>query len=213
MSKIIKASTDRQDVIATYERSALENLELIEGTDTDPAAILERAREEAEEKVREAYAEGMRRGEEAGRKQFDASIAEAAEMLKQAAEALTAAREDFFRTMTPHLLQLAGQIAEQILGREARISMEVVETAVVKVLECLVEQESVTLHVAPEDLEAVRTHRVNLLEQFEGLQTLQVVADESVAPGECVGESAALVADGLWRNQIAQILEQIREDD
>lgn len=213
MSKIIKGSKDRRNVVVAYERSVLENLELVRGTDTDPAAILERAREEAEAKVREAYAEGMRRGEEAGRKNFDASIGEAAEMLKQAAQSIITAREDFFRTTTPHLVQLSGQIAEQILGREAQLSAEVVETAALRILERLAEQESVTLHVAPEDVEAIRTHKVDLLERFEGIQSLQVVADETISPGECVGESSALVADGLWRNQITQILEQIREDD
>lgn len=196
-----------------YERSLLENLEMVGGTDTDPASILERAREEAEEKVRAAYAEGLRRGEEAGRKQFDESIGRASEMLEEAAKALVTAREDFFRTTTPHLVQLAGQIAEQILGREAQVSTEVVETAALRILECLADQESVTLHIAPDDLEAVRHHRVELLEQFEGLKNLQIVADESISPGECVGESGALVADGLWRNQVAQILEQILEDD
>lgn len=213
MSKIIKSSMGRGDVIVSYERSMLENLEGVGGTETDPAAVLARAREEAEEKVQAAYAEGLRRGEEAGRKHFDESIGKASEMLEQAAKALVAAREDFFRKTTPHLVQLAGQIAEQILGREAQVSPEVVETAAYRILECLVDQESVTLHIAPEDLEAVRNHRVELLEKFEGLKTLQIVGDDSIAPGECVGDSGALVADGLWRNQIAQILEQILEDD
>lgn len=213
MSKILKVSGTHRATVTDYEHGILENLQAIEGTDTDPATILARAREEAEVKVREAYAEGMRRGEEAGRKQFEESIGEVIEMLKLSSEALVTTRDAFLESTTSELVRLSGQIAAKILEREASVSPEVLKTACRQVLEALIDQESIRLRVHPSNIDVLQEHQLDVLESIVGIENFQVVGDDSLALGECVGESNELVADGGWEAQIARILQQAMEDD
>ena len=82
MNRVFKLTSQRVPrTLARYKRDVLEDiivgLVLPEQEPETPETILAAARREAELKVREAYAEGMRKGFEAGKAQFDASVAQA----------------------------------------------------------------------------------------------------------------------------------------
>ncbi|MCX5757473.1 MAG: hypothetical protein NTU83_02990 [Candidatus Hydrogenedentes bacterium] len=66
MTKVIKAWGPGPRSLAYYERVPLEEIAERQGSAT-PEMILEEARLEAEQKVRDVCAEGHRRGVEAGR--------------------------------------------------------------------------------------------------------------------------------------------------
>lgn len=177
----------------------------------DPASILAEARTEAEEKVRAAFAEGLARGHKAGLEKFEDSVGEAEQVLKAAGEELKAARQAYLDDMEPRLAQLASAIAAKILGREAELGEDLVKNCARTALEFVVDQERVTLRVNPGDLNAIREHKVKLLDEFDGLGRLEIVADESVEPGGCIAVSDRLHVDAQWETQIKQILDRIAE--
>lgn len=210
MSKIIKSFEVRQDSVALYERSALEAIHSAQaghGDYVDPATILAEAREEAEQKVKEAYEEGMKRGFEAGEKKFRESVGESEQMLRDAAGALKKARDEFIESLEPQLAQLALRIAERILRRETQLSPNVVKESAKAALEQVMGQENVVLRVNPDDLKVIREHRVAILEEFDGISHFDVVPDESVGPGGCIAETEHLQVDARLEAQLEKIFD------
>ena len=211
MARIIKSHESNGNTISPYERSILETTETASARYVDPASILADARAEAEEKVREAFAEGLERGHKAGLKKFEDSVGEAGQVLKIAGEELKAARQAYLDDMEPRLAQLASAIAAKILGREAELGEDLVKNCARTALEFVVDLERVTLKVNPGDLDAIREHKVKLLDEFDGLGRLEIVADESIEPGGCIAVSDRLHVDAQWETQIKQILDRLAE--
>ncbi len=211
MARIIKSQESEGNGVSSYERDILETTEASSARYVDPASILAEARAEAEEKVREAFAEGLERGRKAGLKKFEDSVGEAEQVLKTAGEELKSARQAYLDDMEPRLAQLASAIAAKILGREAEIGEDLVRNCARTALESIVDLERVTLKVNPGDLDAIREHKVKLLDEFDGLGQLEIVADESIEPGGCIAVSDRLHVDAQWETQIQQILEKLAQ--
>ncbi len=210
MPRIIRVQDVTGEGVSAYNRSTLDEEASAEAA-ADPAAILEQARQEAEEKVREAYAEGMRRGLEAGEEKFNDSVGESATMLNQAAESIKQAREEFLESIEPQMVQLATSIASKILDWETQVSAEVVKRTTHTVLKRILDEERVVLRVSPQDLATLREHRIQLLEEFEGIKQLELHADESIAPGGCIAVTEHLRIDGRLESQLEQIMNQLME--
>lgn len=211
MPKIIKWEAVEGEGVTKFEHAALEEIACpdTDGSGTDPASILAQAREEAEAKVREAYAEGMRRGMEAGEQKFRESVSESARLLHEAATRLEQARREFLDELEPQVVQLAASIASKILEREATVSEALIKRTTRTVLEKLMDEEHVVLRANPADLEALREYRVELLEQFEGIQRLDIVADETIDAGGCIAQSDAVRIDGRLESQLERILNEL----
>ncbi len=180
-----------------------------------PPRFLAEAREEAERLVREAYAEGLRRGELAGRQsaeeKFMASVAEAGQMLRAASAAIESARASFLESAGAHVARVAVAAAGRIVRREISIDPGIVKSTAHAALEKLTGEERVQLRVHPADLDAIRLHRVDLLDRIEGLRHFDVSADESISPGGCVAETNDLLIDARIETQLAEILDRLME--
>ncbi|MCX5771194.1 MAG: FliH/SctL family protein [Candidatus Hydrogenedentes bacterium] len=218
MNRVFKLTSQRVPrSLARYERDVLEDiivgLVLPEPEPDTPETVLAAARREAEQKVHEAYAEGMLKGFEAGKSQFDASVAQAGDALQAAAEAVGQARQAFIDSLTPQVLELATAIAARVLQREATIDRDLVLRTVERALEHLANHEHVTVRLNPADLEAVKARRVQLLESIDGITKLTVVADESITPGGCVASSNLMEVDGRIQSQLDAILDALRDVD
>lgn len=210
MAKIIKSWESDSGACRAYQRSTLE-LAVSEDEALSPAEILAQARAEAEQRVREAYAEGHRRGIEAGKAQFESEVGAAAQALQAAAEALVQARQSFLDALEPQVARLATIIAERVLQRECRIDPDIVMTMARAALQRLAECEQIVLRLHPADLDALRRQRVTLLEEFEGVESLELTADESVAPGGCIAETESVRVDARLEAQFNKIVADLLE--
>ena len=209
MPRVIKPYEERHAGVIEFEPSIQEALYAKGGVRADPASILADAREEAERKVLEAYTEGMRRGLESGEAKFQESVGEAAQALQAAAEAMTEKRVEFLDSLSPQVVQLAEAIAARILTREIRDDSEAVLAIARGALEKILDEEEVRLRVNPGDVETLRSHRVTLLEEFDAIKIIEVVADEGVTSGGCIAESERLYIDAQLESQLAEILGRI----
>lgn len=212
MPRIIKSEGNGAGAVSAYKRLILDEAasDASQAT-TDPAMILEQARADAEEKVREAYAEGMRRGIAAGEEKFNESVGETARMLSQAAETLQQARQEFLDELEPQMVRLATSIASKIINRETQISSEIVQRTTRSVLERVLDEERVVLRVNSKDLDTLREHRIQMLDEFEGIKQLELQADDSIVPGGCIAVTEHLRIDGRLESQLEQILNQLME--
>ena len=215
MSKVFKPFSEGPPRnLAEYERGVLEDLDAGASEEEDVITremIIEEARREAEEKVREAYAEGLRRGTAAGEARFRESVAEASEALKTAAEAMRESRDRFLDSLEPQVVDLALAIAERVLARESLTDRELVRSTARRALTELSSRESVVVRVNPVDLEVMRNHKVNLLEEFGEIQSLIVQADESIGPGGCLVETDQMQVDARLDAQLKTIMDALHE--
>lgn len=189
------------------------------GKNIDPEALrqqviaeaLSEGRSEAEKRVHEAYEEGLRRGVEEGRKCFEAEIAHCTETLLQAAEAMKAARQQFLDTLEPEIFELVRLIAERVVGREIHADKELVLLTARRALECLTHEEKIRIRVHPADLAAMKAHRITLLEEFEGVQQIEVAGDDGVTPGGCMIDTARMHVDARLETLLGRVLEELAD--
>ena len=118
----------------------------------------------------------------------------------------------FLDSLSPQIVHLAGKIAERILTREIRHDSEAVIGIVRSALKKILDEEGVRLHVNPEDVETLRAHRVTLLEEFDAVKIIEIIADEGVTSGGCIAESERLYIDAQLESQLTEILATILDE-
>ena len=174
--------------------------------------VLAEAREEAERKVREAYEKGFAKGREAGEAEFRASVAECAAALHGAAAAMVEARSAFLAGLEPQVVDLVGLVAERVLAREGRTDGDLINSTVRRALAGLTDRQKLHVRVNPADLEALRTHKVTLLQDFGGIEELEVVADDAVTPGGCLVDTETLHVDATIETLLAEVLQALTDE-
>jgi flagellar biosynthesis/type III secretory pathway protein FliH len=217
MSKVYRVCGSSPRSLSVYERTHLEEIavDVTEVDGYDETSLRERVmiqvRREAEQKVKEAYAEGLRRGIEAGKLQFAQSVAESAIALKAAAATIGAAREEFLNSIEPQIIEVAGAIARRILQRESEEDPGLIGRTVRRALEHLIDRENVVIHLNPKDAEALRAQKIALLDEFEGVRNIVVQSDPEIGPGGCIVETERVHVDARIDAQLEQIIEALRD--
>lgn len=214
-AKIIKFTETENMSIAVFERETLERIVGYSGDGNndsvllDPASLLAEARAEAQRKVQEAYNEGLRRGTAAGEDNFRKEVGEAARALKDIAEAVRQAHEDFLRNLEPQVVKLASAIAARILQRESQVDRELVLTTVRSALGKMADRAHIRIRANPNDLQVLRNHRNHLLEEFDGIAHLEIIPDDTIRSGGSVVESEKLHVDAQFDAQLDGILNSL----
>ncbi len=216
MARVFRSSEAQSSPrnLRDFERSALEDQRIFAEAQEEPLTpemIIEQARAQAEELVKEVYEEGLRRGTEAGRAQFEQSTAQCAEALHEAARAMQHARGKFLDAIEPQIVELVQSIAATVVQHEAQMDPELICATARRALSILLDRERIVLSLNPADLDALRAHKVALLEQFEGIERLDMEADEAITPGGCVAESDLMHADAQIEAQLERIFEAMTE--
>jgi flagellar assembly protein FliH len=173
--------------------------------------IMAAARADAEAKVKEAYQEGLARGTEAGRKQFEVSIARSADAVAAAAEAIQTAQARFLDGLEPQVIALVKRLVARVIDVELKTNPEVLQHTVRRALAQMAGQYAVTLHLNAADLEAIRVHEIALLDSLPGVESLTLAASEEVEPGGCIARSAHMEVDARLESMLAQILDTLTE--
>lgn len=173
--------------------------------------VMAAARADAEEKVKQAYREGHARGMDAGREQFDASVAESAGALKAAAEALQQSQERFLDGLEPQVISLVKLLVTRVIDVEIRTNPEVLRHTVRRALRQLAGQYAVTLYLHPDDVAAIEEHQVSLLKNVPGVETLHVTAGEGIEPGGCIARSDSMEVDARLQSLLEQVLDDLTE--
>ena len=110
------------------------------------------------------------------------------------------------QTMAQGVLELACEIARQVLRHELSVNPNVLQPVIREALAVLMaDSRPVTIRLCGADLEVMRDA---LNAEFES-SGLAVVADSAIQPGSCVIESAGTVVDGTlqtrWRRVVANL--------
>lgn len=162
----------------------------------------------------DAYARGLAQGQEQAnlewQRRMDEYVAgqgkEAAQRLDAAVQALDSSLGAMQQHMAQDVLQLACDIARQVVRQELRVNIAALQPVIAEALGMLVADgrpATVRLHAA--DLEQVGA----ALREELSSPSLQWLADANVPPGGCRVEAAGTVIDGSlqkrWQRAIAPL--------
>lgn len=210
MANIIKPTGARRPPVSEYDRDRAPAFEdMVDETDLDPHTVLAEARAQAQQKVREAYEEGLRRGHAAGQQRFDEGVGQAVETLHGVSEQMLQARVEFLDSLQPQLVQLAVALAERILEREVQLDPTVVATTARAALERIVDAERVLLRVNPTDLAVLRERKADYLAEFEQIETIEFSPDPEIPSGGCIAATEQLEIDARLSEQLYTMMAQM----
>lgn len=162
----------------------------------------------------QAYNEGFRQGQLAGaqetRQQLEAPLKQQArEHAARMAAMLDAGQHQMAaleQQLADQLLELACDLARQVVRRELDQPLEPLRAAVHEALAMAVEDSlPATLRLNPADLSLLQDHMGEAL----GAQRVKLVPDAALAPGGCVVESAIGAVDATvekrWERSVANL--------
>ncbi|MFO1263870.1 MAG: FliH/SctL family protein [Rhodoferax sp.] len=192
--------------------------------DVDQAAVRFasklREQELAEEKLRESgareagYAQGFEEGRalglQEGLQKLDDYIAgkgqEAAQHFAQMFQTASDQIEQAQQAMAQGVLNLACEVARQVLRRELEVNPDVLRPVIREALGLLTtDGKAIAVRLHPMDLEVLQS---TITQDHPGM-TLTLKSDPSVSPGGCLVEAAGTVVDGTlerrWERTVARL--------
>jgi flagellar assembly protein FliH len=236
MSKIIKSDSENAEAYMRFERSSLQTAaQVLEAPDAEEdsdgpslaqAEALEEARQrleqeyadaiaaaraDVEEKVRDAYDEGLRRGADAGRLEFMKGVESSLQAVQTVAQDMKAAQDEMFRRVEEEMVALARAVVSRVLHREARGDADALRRIIGEVLSHLADCERIVIRVHPEDLALLKEHAGPSLEGVEGAAGATFRADEGIARGGCTVETESSFVDAQLDTQLERILDELTE--
>lgn len=174
-----------------------------EATTPDPAALIEQIEAERIEILEQAYREGYRVGEDAGRNEAQHAYDEQIGTLREVTASMRSAFEVFLNDAEDLLVEIAFASVCKILGR-AFCEREGVSAVVREVIEQVREREQLIVRLAPDDFALLTEENAAL-----GAETwnAQLKPDERVTLGGCLIDSPSGTLDGRLETQLQRLRE------
>jgi flagellar biosynthesis/type III secretory pathway protein FliH len=169
--------------------------------------VVRGAQQEADGIRQEAHDEGCR----SGLAEAAQAVNELIQRLESDIRQIASDRAEVLDAIEPQVLKLCMEIVEKVIRHEARTDPQIVMRAVKSCLRRIKDSEQVCLHISPDEVEAVKARRNELIGLAEGAGELRIVDDRRVSPGGCVVESSAGDYDAKVESQLAKIDEKLRE--
>lgn len=168
-------------------------------------------REEAEQKLQEAYREGYTRGLASGRSDFEERVQHSADALDQAAISIQESRQAFLDSLEPQVMDLVTQIVKKVLEREATTDTSLFRSTVARALARLADAQHVRLRLNPDDHKAIQDEQITFLKDFKGIESLDLTPDESITPGGCIAETDRMQVDARIETLLSNVFDTIEE--
>jgi len=167
----------------------------------DYPALVEQTRKQAEQRIHEAHAQGVREGEAAGSARAAAQLSPVIERLTAAIEEVAGFRARLRREAEGDTIQLSLAIARRVLGRQIAIDPEALHGLILGALEKLEGQEISRVRIHPQQAALL----TKCLEQRASGIKVEVVPDSSREPGVVVFETTHGNLDASIETQLQEI--------
>ena len=189
---------------------------------SDPAGLILEAQAAAERCIAEAqtqaaalqaqaYDEGFRQGEAAGKNAISEQFTTALASFLQATEDITSLRAEVLRLAEADIITLAFHIARKIIHQEVRCPRDILAATLQQALLHVVDREQVVVRVHPADLDLASSLVQDLRQKIDGLRQLTVEGDPTVGRGGCVVASAFGEIDARLEAQFEELEQRFRE--
>lgn len=200
-----------REASGTLEAARRQAEEIIAGAEHEAIDI--RARVEKAgfaEGLRSGRAEGERTGRETAHAEAVAQFAKEQTTLmaamRTAVSHLDATKEDIAIEAERNLLDFAVEVASRLTFAIGRLHREAVIANLRKAIDLVGRATDLTIRVHPEDLKTLRDFAESTLQQLNASRSVDLVADESIAPGGCCVETTRTRIDARLETQVDEML-------
>lgn len=216
MAKIIKSVDVSPEHCAPYEHLPFDDpsdsfSEDQSGADAppDPQALIEAAQAEIEATARRVYAEAREKAETEVEARFAEQVDQCEKAFGSVVHAIQESNETYLAELEASIKALTSAIAKRVLRREVQTEPELILTAVRCALNELVDRRKLVLQVNIDDFELVRGIRESLLQEFDGIGSIEILPNADVDRGGCVVESETLHIDARLDVQLDNVLNDL----
>lgn len=175
------------------------------------AAALTAQAESAAEAIREqARRQGATEGREAMLRDFAPSLIAFA----NAGQSLIILEEQLISRYAPHLVQLALEIAEKVIGHAVEVDGRIAESVLERARNEVAQARQIRIWLHPDDLKFLAEARPELLsvESTSG-RTIEIAGALDVSRGGCRLETESGIVDATLPTQLDEIRRQLLDDD
>ncbi len=158
------------------------------------AEIVAQAQAEAEQMKAGAHGEGFKQGADEAAAKYTEMIVKHSRRLDQKESEVAA-----------QIRQLALAIAKKIVGKELEFNPDAVVDMAKKHLQSIRQRKEVYLRVCPSDLEVLRDHKRDLVDQLGRAKDIELRSDEALSPGSMIIETDAGTIDARLETQMLVI--------
>lgn len=162
----------------------------------------------AEEKIEEAYQQGLQIGKEGVEHDFVAATRSLLSICQQ----LDTIRETIIGNSSEELHNFALSIAERILRISVREQDKTIIATIEEALQRAVKSDEFTIYIHPDDYQTVAEHSEDIIAGLSGLNKIVIKQDNSVERGGAKIESENCTIDATIASQFDVIKEEIMKD-
>lgn len=184
-------------VIRKDVREALTDAQKIVQQAREEAARIKKQAEEILQKIHEERERERKKGQDEGRQKGLAEVS-------QKIVAATHEKERLFRDIERDIIRLTYDIAEKIIGRDLHEREGAVVDLIRQALHASIGQKVVIL-VNPQDLDVVKRNQQSLMQALDASKTIQIRADDKVAPKGCLIDTEIGTIDAQLETQLSAV--------
>lgn len=192
-----------------YETASAEASAIVEQARLEAEQFLRQAEADRELAMEEGYKEGYEKGVEegfhAGIQQLIAEMGKMFRNLERELENAQMGLNAWIEHMPPQIIQLSTQIAEKIIRHEVQLHPERIVEQVEIILRQLTRVKTLAIRVNPSDLDLVKAYEEQFLALTQGIDSINFVIDYSLEQGGCIIETDSGGFDASIATQLARI--------
>ena len=147
------------------------------------------------------YSAGHKDGLDENRKKVDKALTD----LEKLANEIIASEKTFLKQAEQNLIHLALEISKRIILQEVQSDENIVVNIVRDALTQVADKSKIVILVNPDDLENIKSHRRELMDEDRDIEDLEFTPDPRIDPGECFVETKSGSVDGRFSSQMAEI--------
>ncbi len=188
--------------------------EILRQANDDKEKMLELAQREAvkirDEALKQGYDEGKTQGIEQGEKRYNEKVAELQNEFLSLAHSLQREKEKLLAQSESELVALAVEIAKAVVHQELLTHREIVVNLTHEAVSRLIQRENLTVRVNPEDLDILNLHKEEILQKND-LKSFHLVEDIRVPKGGVIVESSGGQVDGRIETQFQEVGKKLKK--
>lgn len=209
---VLEPEVEAED--ALVEAAPADEVQAEELLPAEPSYSEEELQQQLEQARQEAYQQGLEQGQQQASQDWQARMAdyqnnlgrETAQRLSEVLHAAQAGVQGLQQQMAPDLLQLASDIARQVVRQELRCNPKALQPVVAEALDMLgAETKPALVRLNPEDFQHLEAHLRAALPNPK----VEWLADPRVSAGGCMVESQGAHIDGSlerrWQRAVAAL--------
>lgn len=194
------------------QQTGVEELEL----QTDEQRIEDRALEKLKTIQESAYSEGYSLGRDEGQKKafetYSQEITDRLNEMKNLIDAFGNMKKELISHNEAHIVQLLFHLSSKLAQTQLEFDTEPLLNTIKSALSLAQEEENVVIHVSTKQIEFLEKLKSEAKVEFDFLEKVKIIANESISPGGCIVETNYGEVDAQIEQRVEMLWTHLKEN-